>query len=75
VDNDIQNRVKLKPGYPGGAPMNSECPELVKELRAKVDDDRRRALIDAYLRKLDSQSMVDEAVRLLSKAVDENQSA
>ena len=55
--------------------MSAYAAELLNELRTEVKDDHRRALLDAYLKRPDSQSIADEAIRLLSKAVDENQTA
>jgi hypothetical protein len=47
--------------------------DLLKELRAAVNDESRKSLIDAYLKKPDAQSIAAEALNLLSKAIDENQ--
>ena len=49
--------------------------DLLKELRGTVNDDTRRLLIDAYLKKPDAQSIAAEALNLLSTASDENQTA
>jgi hypothetical protein len=55
--------------------MSANPSELLVELRAVVKDDRRKALNDAYLKKPDVQSIAEEALKLLSKAVDENPTA
>ena len=55
--------------------MSADAAGLLKELRTELKDDSRRALLDAYLKKPDAQSIADEALKLLSKAVDENQTA
>ena len=55
--------------------MSAKPPELLVELRAVVNDDGRKALLDAYLKEPDAQSIVEEALKLLSKAVDENPTA
>lgn len=53
--------------------MGKDTVGLLKELQASIEDSHRRALVDAYLEKPGAQSIVDEALRLLSKAIDENQ--
>ena len=55
--------------------MSPEEFVLLEELKRRIEDERRRALVDAYLRKPTAQSIADEALKILAGAIDANQSA
>lgn len=55
--------------------MNLEESFLLEELKTRIEDERRRALLDAYLKTPAAQSIADEALRILAGATDENQPA
>ena len=52
--------------------VTADVAKLLAELRADIKSERRKALLDAYLAKPDAESVADEALRLLTKAIDEN---
>jgi len=44
----------------------------IAELRAHIEDERRSALLDAYLKTPTVQSIADESLKILARATDEN---
>ena len=52
--------------------VTAEIAKLLTEFRAEIKTERRKALLDSYLTKPDAESIADAALRLLSRAVDEN---
>lgn len=52
--------------------VTADVAKLLAEFRAEVKTERRKAFIDAYLAKPDAESVAEAALRLLSKALDEN---
>ena len=52
--------------------VTADVAKLLAEFRAEVKTERRKALIDAYLAKSAAEHVADAALRLLSKALDDN---
>jgi len=54
--------------------MSAEPLAVLKELLDVVKDERRKALVEAYLAKADSRSMADRALEMLSERLDADHS-
>jgi hypothetical protein len=49
--------------------ITPETIKLLTEFRDEIKDKRCRALLDAYIKKPDPQAIAEEALQLLSKAL------
>ena len=53
-------------------PVSIDDKELLKEFLEQVKDVKHKALVEAYIKKPEAESMSDKALELLSKALDED---